>query len=288
VEGHSPDVSVVLVHLNSRTEAERQLAELRAQQGVALELVAVDNASSDGTRDYLAAQPDVRLLGNAENVWLSRAWAQGVRATSAPYVLLLTSDLSLPEAGAVAALKRALDERPGAALAGPQLVDEHGADARNGAYAFPSVRWMAADLLGLAGVLRRKRRPAPVTAEGGDPRPVPFVNGACMLLRRTALEAIGGLDERYLLYWEEIDLAHRLGDAGFDVLVVPEVLGMHPGKGTPMLTGARRMAWRHGERLYFRAHHGVPADLLIRALRVVERGRRALARSGKPPAGPDA
>lgn len=288
MEGHTPDVSVVLVHLNSRAEAERQLAELRAQEGVALELVAVDNASSDGTPEYLAAQPDVRLLGNAENVWLSRAWAQGVRATSAPYVLLLTSDLSLPQPDAIASLKCALDERPGAALAGPRLVDEHGADARNGAYAFPSTRWMVADLLGLAGLLRRNRRPASVTAEGGAPRSVPFVNGACMLLRRTALDAIGGLDERYLLYWEEIDLAHRLRDAGFDVLVVPAVLGMHPGKGTPMLTGARQMAWHHGERLYFRAHHGVAADLLIRSLRVVERGRRALRRSARPPAGSDA
>ncbi len=288
MEGHTLDVSVVLVHLNSRAEAERQLGELRSQQGVALELVAVDNASSDSTPDYLAEQPDVRLLRNEENVWLSRAWAQGVRATSAPYVLLLTSDLSLPQPDAVASLKRVLDDHPGAALAGPRLVDEHGVDARNGAYAFPSTRWMAADLLGLAGLLRRRQRPASVTAEGGAPRSVPFVNGACMLLRRTALDAIGGLDERYLLYWEEIDLARRLRDAGFDVLVVPAVLGMHPGKGTPMLTGVRQMAWRHGERLYFRAHHGVAADLLIRSLRVVERGRRALARSGKPPAGPNA
>lgn len=288
MEERASDVSVVLVHLNSRAEAERQLEELRAQRGVELELVAVDNASSDGTPAYFAAQPDVRLLGNAENVWLSRAWAQGVRATSAPYVLLLTSDLSLPDEDAVAGLKRALDDHPRAALAGPRLVDEQGGDSRNGAYAFPSVRWMAADLLGVTRLLRRTRRPDPVTAQGGAPRTVPFVNGACMLLRRAALDSIGGLDERYLLYWEEIDLAHRLRDAGFDVLVVPEVLGVHPGKGTPMLTGARRVAWRHGERLYFRAHHGAAADLLIRSLRVVERGRRALSRSTRPPAGPDA
>lgn len=288
MEERAPDVSVVLVHLNSRAEAERQLAELRAQEGVVLELVAVDNASSDGTPDLLAAQPDLRLIANAENVWLSPAWAQGIRATGAPYLLLLTSDLSLPQPDAVATLKRALDERADAALAGPRLVDEHGADSRNGAYAFPSVRWMAADLIGLSRLLRRNRRPAPVAAAGEGPRSVPFVNGACLLLRRSALEAIGGLDERYLLYWEEIDLARRLRDAGFGVLVVPGVLGVHPGKGTPMLTGARRLAWRHGEKLYFRKHHGLAADLLIRSLRVVESVRRALSRSAKPPAGPDA
>ena len=279
---------MVLVHLNSRAEAERQLVELRAQAGVELELVAVDNASTDGTPDYLAAQEDVVLIANTENRWLSPAWAQGVRATNAPYVLLLTSDLSLAAPDAVAGLVRALEKRPQAALAGPRLLDEHGVDSRNGVYDFPSVRFMVVDLLGLARVLRRNRRPEPIPVGDGGPRSVPFVNGACMLVRREALAAIGGIDERYLLYWEEIDLQLRLRKAGFDVVLVPGVIGVHPGKGTPMLTGARQMAWRHGERLYFRAHHGITADLLIRSLRVVEATKRRITRSGRTSPGPHA
>lgn len=232
-----------------------------------LEIVAVDNASSDGTAEYLAGQPDVRLIANDVNRWLSPAWAQGVRATTAPYVLLLTSDLSLPDPDAVAALKRALDERPGAALAGPRLEDERGEDSRNGAFSLPSVAWVAADHLGLTGVLRRKAKTAPLPAEGAEVRSVPFVNGAAMLVRRSALEAIGGIDERYRLYWEEIDLAHRLRDAGFDILLVTSVTGVHPGKGTPMRTGAREDAWRHGERVYFRTHHGITGHLVVRSAR---------------------
>ena len=278
----------VLVHLNSRAEAERQLAELRAQEGVELELVAIDNGSTDGTPDYLAAQEDVTLIANEENRWLSPAWAQGVRATSAPYVLLLTSDLSLAAPDAVTGLVRALEERPQAALAGPRLLDEHGVDSLNGAYRFPTVRFMVVDLIGLARLLRRNRRPEPVAAGDGSPRAVPFVNGACMLVRRDALEAIGGIDERYLLYWEEIDLQLRLRRAGYDVMLVPGVVGVHPGKGTPMLTGARQMAWRHGEQLYFRAHHGVAADLLIRSLRLVEAAKRRLTRSTRSAPGPHA
>jgi GT2 family glycosyltransferase len=271
----------VLVHLNSREEAERQLRELRAQEGVSLELVAVDNASTDGTADFLAEQPDVRLLANAENRWLSPAWAQGVREGRAPYVLLLTSDLSLPQPDAVATLKRALDERPGAGMAGPRLVDEHGTDSLNGSYSFPTVRWMVVNHLGLARLLGRARRPPPAApAAAVAPKPVGFVNGAAMLVRREALEAIGGIDERYKLYWEEIDLAHRLRDAGWEVLLVPSVLGVHPGKGTPMLTGAREEAWRHGERLYFRRHHGVLGDALVYGTRVL--GRLIRRRSSGP------
>ena len=107
-----------------------------------------------------------------------------------PYVLLLTSDLSLPQPDAVATLKRALDEAPRAALAGPRLVDEQGNDSLNGAFSFPSVRWMVLDHLGLARALGRARRPQPLApnpAEAG-PRPVPFVNGACMLVRREAFD----------------------------------------------------------------------------------------------------
>lgn len=273
--GQQAEVAVVLVTTNCRGDVERNLAELRAQEGVRLELVAVDNASTDGTRELLAAQPDVTLIANRENRWLSPAWAQGVRSSSAPYVLLLTPDTSLPP-DLLRQLKQALDERPEAALAGPRLVGEDGHDQLNGGFSFPSVPWILLSALGLAGLFRRDRPPAP-RPHAGETRTVPFVNGACLLVRRSALEEIGGLDERYLLYWEEVDLARRLQQAGFAVLLVQAVDVVHRGKGTPMRTGLRREVWAHGERLYLRTHHGLAADLVVRGARVLERLRRAAA-----------
>lgn len=270
------DVAVVMVTIDSLDDVERNLAELRAQEGTALELVVVDNGSCDGTVELLAAQPDVRLIANGENRWLSPAWAQGVRASTAPFVLFLTPDVELPDTRLVAGLLAALRGDPGAALAGPRLLDGEGGDAVNGAFAFPSVRWIVLARVGLAGVTGRAARPKPPVAPPTEPFPVAFVNGCCMLVRREALAAIGGLDETYRLYWEEIDLARRLGDAGFRVLLVPGATAVHRSKGSPAAPGTRETAYRFGERYYVRKHHGLGALAAVEAARLVERLRHVV------------
>jgi GT2 family glycosyltransferase len=246
---------------------------------VRLDVVVVDNGSQDGSQERVRADRGVRLIENGSNRWLSPAWMQGVRATTAPFVLFLTPDLSLPASDALELLHAALADDPGAGLAGPRLVDEDGRDLRNGSFAWPSPRWLVAAALGV----RRRRLYAPPPApevEQTEIRPVRFVNGACMLVRREALDSIGGLDERFRLYWEEIDLARRLGRAGWRVLLVPTVAGVHRGKGTPSATGLREAAYAYGERLYLRKHHGRTAELAVAAARLVERARRSRGRRG--------
>lgn len=268
-----PDVAVVMVTINSMEDIERNLAELRAQQGVELEVVMVDNGSRDGTVELLEAQPDVHLIANGENRWLSPAWAQGVRASTAPYVLFLTPDVELPDTALIAELLAALRVDPGAALAGPRLLDGEGGDAINGAFPFPSIRWIVLKRVGLADITGKTAKPAPPKVPRTDPHPVAFVNGCCMLVRREALDAIGGLDETYRLYWEEIDLAHRLGDAGWRVLLVPATSAVHRSKGSPAVPGLRETAYRFGERHYVRKHHGLGALAAVEAARLVERLR---------------
>jgi GT2 family glycosyltransferase len=200
---------------------------------------------------------------------------QGVRATTAPYVLFLTPDTSLPEPYAVAKLRDALERDSGAALAGPLLFDEQGRDLLNGSYSLPSVSWVVLTSLGLGRRLRLLERPPPKS----DPAvvsasvPVALLNGACMLARRSALETVGGLDERYRLYYEEVDLARRLGGAGFRILLVPGVRAVHRGKGSPAAPGLREAAYAHGERIYFRTHHGRGGELAVRAARAIGRSR---------------
>lgn len=270
----TPRVGVVMVTYESGEDGDRALAELDAQEGVELEVVVVDNGSRDGTAERVRAHAGVRLIANPENRWLSPAWMQGVGATEAPLLLFVTPDLSLAQPDAVARLAAALLADPGAAVAGPRLADAAGRDLANGAHAFPSVPWILLSALGLTRILRRDRPPAPSREQDGRPRAVPFVNGACMLVRRAALDAVGGLDERYRLYWEEIDLCRRLGRAGWRILVVPDVRAVHRGKGSPARPGVREDAWAEGERRYLRAHHGRAAALLVAGARRAERLRR--------------
>jgi N-acetylglucosaminyl-diphospho-decaprenol L-rhamnosyltransferase len=265
------DVAVVLVTKDSHEDVGRVLGELAGQQGVELEVVVVDNGSTDGTLEVLAAHPQVRTIANGENRWLAPAWMQGVRATDEPFVLLLTPDTSLPP-DAVASLRAALADDPSAAVAGPLLLDEDGSDLRNGSHSFPTVRWVVLTSLGL-GRRRLTRQPRP-RAPGDESGvvEVQLLNGACLLVRRAALEAVGGLDERYRLYWEDVDIARRFRDAGFRILLVRSVRAVHRGKGSPAAPGLREAAYAHGEQVYFRTHHGRAGALVVRAARAL--GRR--------------
>jgi GT2 family glycosyltransferase len=274
----SLDVAVVIVTVNAESDIGRNLAELRAQQGVRLEVVVIDNGSVDRTVDIVADQPDVRLIANGENRWLAPAWNQGLAATSSEYVLFLTPDTSLPDERALRTLGEALEARPAAGLAGPRLLAEDGTDRRNGTYAFPTVRYQIAVALGLARLRGRKQPRAEPTPTAETVREVTAVNGACMLARRSALVDVGGFDDRYQLYWEEIDLARRLHDRGWAVLVVPQATAVHRGKGSPAPSELRRSAYRHGERVYMRTHHGRAAATLVSGARTLERFGQLLRR----------
>jgi N-acetylglucosaminyl-diphospho-decaprenol L-rhamnosyltransferase len=271
------DVAVTLVCINELANVRSLLDDLRAQAGVELEIVVVDNGSTDGTLEFLAAQPDVQSIANPENRWLVPAQLQGLLATSAPYVLSLNADTALPEPDMLTKLIAALEADPGAGLAGPRLEREDGFDLANGAFRLPTARYVIADVLGIVP-RRRRRRAAPIAGSGDETRAVPLVNGAIMLERRAALEQIGLLDDRFLLYWEEVDLCKRLGDAGWRILLVPSACGIHRVKGSPTSAAARNEVWEHGERLYLRKHFGVLAGAAVVAARRLQRLRARLKR----------
>ena len=266
------DVAVTLVCINELEDVRRALQELRAQTGVELEIAVVDNGSTDGSIEFLQAQLDVQLIANAENRWLSPAWMQAVNATDAPYVLFLTPDAALPDPTAIATLRAELEADPAVGLAGPRLLDADGSDLSNGAFQFPTPRFVIADALNLLPRGRRIRI-SPVAQAGEETRPVRLVNGAIMLARREALAQIGYLDERFKLYWEEVDLCKRLGDAGWKIVLVPQVTAAHRGKGSPTPGRVRNEVYAYGEQLYFRKHHGPAAASAVALARRLQRLR---------------
>ncbi len=275
------DISVVLVATNCRGDIERNIEQLRSQEGVELEVVVVDNGSTDGTREFLEEQSDLLLIANRENQWLNPARIQGLAHVTAPSILFFAPDTNMPP-DTLLRLKEALDRDPSVGLVGPRLFGRTGHDMRNGQFPYPTVRWVVFDALGLADRFRRNVLPperssvAATEFESTGYDSVPFLNGSCLLLRRETLDAIGGLDPRFYFDWEELDLARRVQKAGYEVQLVPKTNMMHRGKGTEIQSGVRERIFLDGERLFFRKHRGLAAATVVRVARSAQGARNAV------------
>ena len=250
------ELAVVIVNFNTGAYLERCLASLEARGGdIALDVLVIDNASRDGSHvDAVARHPRTRLIENAENVYLSPAWNQGLRETDAPFVLLLNPDAEIWR-GTLAELVAVARAHPRAGIVGPRILNPDGTVYASGR-AFPALT----DAVGHA-FLGTVRPDNPFTRRyqlGGwdrtSAREVDWVSGCAMLMPRAALEVVGGFDEAFPLYGEELDMASRLRDAGWSVLYTPEVEVIHE---IGVSTGrSRRMLVMHSDSVYryYRKH----------------------------------
>jgi N-acetylglucosaminyl-diphospho-decaprenol L-rhamnosyltransferase len=245
------DVAVVIVNFQTGRWLERCLDALERHRGdVAADVVVVDNASTDGS-ERAAERPGVRLIRNPKNRYLSPAWNQGAATTDAPFVLFLNPDTEWWE-GTLAGLVTVAEAHPDVAIVGPMIRDPAGQVFPSGR-TFPSV----VDAVGHAFVSPFTRE-NPFTRryemDGWDrtsERIVDWVSGSAMLLRRSAFEAIGGFDEAFPLYAEELDIATRMRDAGWSVLFTPDVEILHEqGVSTGRRRRPHRLIVMHSTSLY--------------------------------------
>jgi N-acetylglucosaminyl-diphospho-decaprenol L-rhamnosyltransferase len=250
------ELAVVIVNFNTGDYLERCLASLEAHRGdIAVDVLVIDNASLDGSHTRaVAAHPSVRLIENPKNVYLSPAWNQGIRATDAPYVLLLNPDTEWWK-GTLADYVSIAREHPTAGIVGPMVRNANGS-------VYPSGRPLPSVVDAVGHAFLGSFVPGnPFTRRyhvaGWDrttEREVGWISGCCMLLPRAALDAVGLLDEQFLLYGEELDLATRLRDASWTVLFTPAVEVLHE---LGVSTGrSRRMTLMHSASIYryYRKH----------------------------------
>jgi N-acetylglucosaminyl-diphospho-decaprenol L-rhamnosyltransferase len=216
--------------------------------GIERELLVLDNASTDGSAEAVRERhPEARLFalerrsGKADNDSLLLREARG------RYCLLLNEDSELRE-GAVRALLDALDDDPGAAVAGAQLLTSEG-EPTACAWRLPDVPWA------LAAALFLQDRVA-VQSTGTDVREVGWVQSSAALVRREAAERVGFFDGDFFVYSDETDFCKRLRDAGWRILFVPAARAVHHDQlGTDPASMARRIVEFHRNRdLYFRKH----------------------------------
>ncbi len=219
------DISIIIVNWNTRELLGKCLESVETTvRGLSHEIIVVDNASADGSAAMLRERfPRVRLIENPENRGFGTANNQALRVMTGRYALLLNSDAVLTE-NAVSEIFSCMENHPGAAMACGQLLNADGS-RQNSIAAFPTLLTLMTNTSLLEYLFpgrypsKRYPHPEPVEIESGI--------GACLLVRKTAIDAVGLFDERYHFFFEETDWAYQMRRGGWKVLHVPTAFIYH-------------------------------------------------------------
>ena len=275
------DLSILIVTYNSRrlidpllTHLQQELAHLDA------EVVLVDNASYDGTAQQVrAAHPWVRVIDSTTNLGFAAGNNLAARHARGRHLLLLNPD-ALPAPGALRRGITLMDQHPQAGLGGGELRGTDGS-RQPSARMFPTLRDEFFTLAGLAARHPTSRLFGRLDRRWADPEQaalVDWIPGAFVFIPAAVWARLGGFDERFFMYYEEVDLCRRMRAAGLQVHYWPALKATHIGGASARTvaqaqvskSGSQLEHWRmRSALLYYRKQHGPVAAALVHAL---ERG----------------
>ncbi len=226
----SHTVSAIIVNYNAGLLLRACVDSLLACP-LAIEIIVVDNASHDGSLGGLSELPHIRVIRNPANVGFAAACNIGVAASSAPFLLFLNPDCVI-QPGAVSILLAALQSAERVGMVGGLLVNADGTEQGGGRRAVPTPWRSFVRAFGLHRFAHRwpklfydfhlHKQPLP---EG--PIEVEAISGACMLVKRAAVEDVGLWDEGYFLHCEDLDWCMRFRQKGWQILFVPDARIVH-------------------------------------------------------------
>jgi GT2 family glycosyltransferase len=257
-----PDLSIVLVGWNNKAYLDPCLASLY-ESGLkcSFDVVVVDNGSTDGSQDMLRQKyPQVLIIQNDNNVGLGRASNQGMSATKGRYILLLNND-TVVNGRSFDAMVDFLEQNPEAAGVGGKLMNPDGTIQAGYNY-FSS---LPQELLVATRIGELIRTGYPAIMDANEIKSVDWMGSACLMVRRTALDEVGLLDEGYFIYGDEADLQYRLKKAGWKIYYLPTVTTIHYGGRSMSRWPRRKMVYR-GKLLFYQKHYGFVKSLLLRVM----------------------
>lgn len=261
-----PDLSILIVNWNVKALLRDCLASIdRGRGDLHLEVIVVDSASADGSQAMVEVEfPWVTLLACDENVGFARGNNLAIAQANGRYILLLNPDTVVLQ-DALATMVAYLEAEPQVGVVGAQLLNGDGTIQSSRrrfptlATAFFESTWL--ESLAPARLLNRyyvTDVPPDQIAE------VDWLVGACLMTRCAVVEQVGGLDEAYFMYSEELDWCRRVKDAGWRIVYLPAAQIIHyVGKSSEQAVVARHINFQRAKLRYFRKYHGrFPAALL--------------------------
>lgn len=266
-------LAIIIVTYNSAQEIDACLESLVGHTGpFPTTITVVDNASKDGTASHVRERwPSVQVIDAGGNLGFAKANNIGIRATDSDYVLLMNPDTVAPP-GAIQTLVRGLASHPDAAIAGARLLSERG---------FPELSWgvpitpwnelktmifSRLYLRKIRGIVRKMDKLSRVARE------VDWVSGACMVIRRPDLEAVGLLDERYFMYNEDVDLCLAMKKRGRRVLFIAAAEVLHHRGRSAATNPAMERLRQQSHVAYYEKHLPMWTPLLRIYLKVTGKG----------------
>ncbi len=224
-------IDIVIVNYNSTSYLLECLESVYRHLGdIPASICVEDNASTDDVYQIKHRFPDVILSCNSKNIGFAAAANQGMKKGQSPFVMLLNPDSYVLE-GFFQKILSFLESNPQVALVGPKILDEDGA-VQGSARSFPTP---LTALFGRSSLLTRifPRNPISTanilthTCDGIQPIDADWVSGACMVVRRSAIDKVGYFDERFFMYWEDADWCRRMRDSGLKVVYFPQAVVVH-------------------------------------------------------------
>jgi len=272
------DLGIVIVNWNTRDLLRRCLHAVLASQGVAFQVVVVDNASGDGSPDMVQAEfPQVGLIRSAINGGFAYANNLGLRSlgfdrgcgeTAPRYALLLNPDTEVPP-DALREMVAFMDADPRIGVAGPKLVLPDGSLDLACRRSFPTPEISAYRMLGLSKLFPHSRRFGRYNLTYLDPDLVTEVDsvvGAYMQVRREAIAGVGLLDEVYFMYAEDIDWAYRVKQAGWTVWYNPTVTVLHVKRAASRRNPRAQQEFYRAMLIFYRRHYRAGTPLWLHSL----------------------
>ncbi len=253
------DVSIVVLNYNTCGHLRVCLQALLADEHLDAEIIVVDNASSDGSADMVASEfPSARVIRSAHTGGFACGNNQALRLARGDAMLLLNPDTLMPPGG-IETLLDVLKRHPEAGIVGPKLLRPDGSMHLACRRSFPTPGAAFCRISGLSRLLPRTPRFGRYNLTFIDPEvpiEVDSVCGACLLIRRSVVERIGLLDERFFMYGEDLDWCLRTRQAGWTVRYEPSVVVQHQ-HGAASRTRALRTNFHffRAMDLFYRKHY---------------------------------